>query len=77
MKAVHPIADPSRPMPCGAAARVDEIHAALSVLRGEERRLQRLGFETPLAHCHAQRRYWEFLGALLQLPADPVRNAGA
>ena len=42
----------------------DRIHAALASLRHEERRLERLGLETPLARCRAQRRYWEFLPAL-------------
>ena len=27
-------------------------------------------FELPLAHCHAQRRYWSFLRALYSLPAN-------
>jgi hypothetical protein len=40
------------------------IDAAIASLDGEERRLERLGFEWPLARCREQRRYWQFLAAL-------------
>lgn len=57
----------ARRMPDRAVERLDQVHAALSSLRDETRRLERLGLETPLARCHVQRRYWEFLGALFAL----------
>ena len=57
---IVPSADPALEIPAGSGARFDRIHAALASLRHEERRLERLGLETPLA----QRRYWEFLSAL-------------
>jgi len=61
---IVPSADPALEIPAGSGARFDRIHAALASLRHEERRLERLGLETPLARCRAQRRYWEFLSAL-------------
>jgi hypothetical protein len=64
-------ADPRREIPESAAARLDRIEAALLSIGDEQRRLQRLGFETPLAHCHQQRRYWQFLRALFSIPHVP------
>lgn len=58
-------------MPATAAARVDDIQATLSVLRREQSRLERLGFENPMVRCHAELRYWNFLSALHSLPAEP------
>jgi hypothetical protein len=60
-------ADPGRPMPATAAARLDTIRAAVASLRDERRRLERLGLELPLARCHRQLRYWEFLEGLFAL----------
>ena len=60
--------DPSRPMPAEAAGRLDQAHAALASLDHERRRLERLGFETPLARCHEQIRYWRFVAAVVALP---------
>lgn len=57
-----------RPMPEGAAARLDAARSTLASLRDEERRLERLGLETPLARCHDQVRYWRFVAGLLSLP---------
>jgi hypothetical protein len=59
-----PGSDPAREIPTGPGARVDCIHAALASLEEEERRLRRLGFESPLARCHEARRFWSFLGGL-------------
>lgn len=73
MKPAHPLADASRPMPELAGERADAIRVAQDVLRAEQRRLERLGFEEPLARCHEQRRYWAFMGALFDLPKHPVR----
>ncbi len=62
-----PTADPARPMPGSAGARLDAADAAIVALRDEQRRLQRLGFETPLARCHQQLRFWSFVRALCAL----------
>jgi hypothetical protein len=64
-------ADPSRPMPASVAGRLDAAHAAVSSLRDESRRLQRLGFELPIARCHQQLRFWSFVSAVCSL--DPAR----
>jgi len=62
-------ADPHRPMPVERGEQLDRVSSAIASLRDEQRRLERLGFETPLHRCHHQRRYWEFVGAVLSL--DP------
>ena len=64
-------ADSRREMPATAAARLDRIEAALASLGDEQRRLQRLGLELPLARCHQERRYWSFLRALFSVPISP------
>ena len=69
-------ADPRREIPAGAASRLDRIEAALEALAAEERRLQRLGLELPLARCHEARRYWTFLRALFT-PAAGARDPGS
>jgi hypothetical protein len=46
----------------------------LASLEAEERRLQRLGFETPLQRCREERRYWQFLQALFALPRSSRRG---
>jgi hypothetical protein len=51
-------------MPESHAARQDDIAAALRSLRDERRRLERLGLELPLARCHHETRYWNFLSAM-------------
>ena len=72
-RAVTPSADPALEIPAGSGARIDRIDAALASLRHEERRLERLGLETPLVRCRAQRRYWEFLSALFSTSGqEPV-----
>ncbi len=53
--------DPNRSMPTQAAARLDAASRAVASLRDEQRRLERLGFELPLARCHQQLRYWQFV----------------
>jgi hypothetical protein len=67
--AIVPAADPRAEMPAGPAARLDRIEAALASIGDEQRRFERLGFETPLARCHRERRYWEFLRAVFSIPA--------
>lgn len=63
-------ADASRRMPASVAARLDAADAAVSSLREEQRRLERLGFELPLARCHQQLRYWSFVRAICSLPRE-------
>ena len=71
-----PAADPSRPLPATPGARLDQASAAVAALEGEQRRLERIGFETPLVRCHEQLRYWRFLSGLLSLPhAAPSGSA--
>ena len=60
-------ADQARRMPTAPGARLDAATAAVSSLRREQRRLERLGFETPLARCHEQLRFWEFVRAVCSL----------
>lgn len=59
-----PSADPARAIPRSASERQWQIEAALASLNHEQERLDRLGFEVPLARCHQQRRFWEFVRAL-------------
>lgn len=66
-------ADPLRDMPEERGEQLDRVASAVASLRDEQRRLERLGFETPLHRCHHQRRYWEFVGALLSLDAGTGR----
>ncbi len=61
-------ADPRREVPAGEGARLDQLDAALASLREEERRLERLGLELALRRCREQRRYWEFLRAVMTMP---------
>ncbi|MFN8586453.1 MAG: hypothetical protein U0704_01535 [Candidatus Eisenbacteria bacterium] len=63
-------ADPTRRMPASPGARLDAADAAVASLREEQRRLERLGFELPLARCHQQLRYWNFVRALHALPRE-------
>jgi len=58
-----------RPLPEGAGARLDAAAATLGALLGEQHRLERLGFELPLARCHQQVRYWGFVTRLLAIAA--------
>lgn len=62
-------ADPGRPMPSSRAARLDAAASAVAALRDEQRRLERLGFELPIARCQSQLRYWRFVHALVSLAA--------
>ena len=63
-----------RPMPATSAARADAAEAAVASLRHEHRRLQRLGFELPLARCEHQLRYWSFVRAICAL--EPAQRVG-
>ena len=66
--------DLNRALPTSSALRLDQAHAALVSLRGEERRLERLGLDDALRRCREQLRYWEFLSALFTLQAVPPRR---
>jgi len=59
-----------RPLPAGTGARLDAAAATLGALLDEQQRLERLGFELPLARCHQQVRYWGFVTRLLAIAAD-------
>jgi hypothetical protein len=67
-----PLADPTRELPASLSDRLDHIHRALTTLDHELRRLERLGFELPLAWGHEARRYWSFLHGL----HESVAHAG-
>ena len=67
-----PAADPRRPMPEHAGARVDAIETALRVLAEEDHRLGRMGLDGARARCSYARRYWGFVGALVQLADEPA-----
>lgn len=67
---VTPLADPRRPMPSGATARLDAADAAVVSLAAEQRRLERLGLEWPLARAERQLKYWRFVRALCALAAE-------
>ncbi len=68
---ITPSSDVEREMPVAVGARVDALDAALLTLVAEERRLKRLGLDLAVRRCREQRRYWEFLRAVLTLPRDP------
>lgn len=72
-----PASDRAGSMPQHRDERLDRITAALRSLEGEQRRLERLGLELPLARCHAERRYWEFLRALHAVAGEPDTGANA
>lgn len=76
MKSFAPLtraADPAAEMPVHPGARLDAANAAVASLRDERRRLGRLGFETPLARCDRQLRFWTFVSAVCAL--DPEAHA--
>jgi hypothetical protein len=66
-------ADVSRPMPASPGARLDAARVAVDSLRHEQRRLERIGLELPLARCHDQLRFWNFVHAVCSL-APGVRS---
>ena len=72
---------PERPLdfhgtsPSDRGSRLDQAHAAVTALREERRRLERLGFEMPLARCHERLRYWEFVAGMLSLPPHEASEA--
>jgi len=67
---VTPLADPRRPMPASAIACRAAADAAVVSLAAEQRRLESLGLEWPLARTAYQLRYWRFLRALCAIGAE-------
>jgi hypothetical protein len=65
-----PASDPHRAMPASAPARLDMAEAAVVSLRAEQRRLERLGLEWPLARAARELRYWRFVRALCTIAAE-------
>lgn len=63
-------ADARRAMPTSMVACLDTASAAVSSLREEQRRLERLGLELPQSRCHQQLRYWSFVRALYALGGE-------
>ena len=63
-----------RAMPATRGAQLDQAHETLRALEVEQRRLERLGFELPLARCHQRLRYWQFVAGMLAL--SPSSHAG-
>ena len=66
------LADPGRAVPAGAGARRDHVAAALRTLGEETRRLERLGLADAAGRCRETRRYWGFVGALLDMVETPA-----
>ncbi|MBI1796690.1 MAG: hypothetical protein HY076_05595 [Candidatus Eisenbacteria bacterium] len=73
---VTPQSDRRHAMPEAPAARHDAIRTAIHSLGEEQRRLERIGFELPLARCHAETRYWNFLAAVCAIPVVADRGEG-
>jgi hypothetical protein len=63
-------ADATRVMPVSATARLDAARVAVASLRSEQLRLERIGFELPLARCHEQLRFWNFVEAVCALSPE-------
>ncbi len=60
--------DPARSIPAHAGAREDALRAALTGLRAEHARLERMGIEPALTLCREQLRFWQFLDGMFSLP---------
>ena len=72
MSAFAPVSlasDPRRAMPASAPSRLDAAEAAVASLTHEQRRLERLGLEWPLARTARALRYWRFVRALCTIAA--------
>lgn len=67
---VTPLADPRREMPLHPFARLDHAEAAVDAITAEQRRLEPLGDEWPLARAARQLRYWRFVRALCAIAAE-------
>ncbi|MEQ1834032.1 MAG: hypothetical protein ABL977_13330 [Candidatus Eisenbacteria bacterium] len=67
---VTALADPRRPMPSDRSSRLVAAEAAVQSLTAEQRRLERLGLEWPLARTEHQLRYWRFVRAMCAIAAE-------
>ena len=67
---VTPLSDPRRPMPSHPTSRLVQAAAAVESLTAEQRRLQRLGLEWPLARAAHQLRYWKFVRAMCTIAVE-------
>ena len=68
--AMTPASDTRRAMPASAPARLDVAEGAVRSLAAEQRRLERLGLEWPLARAAREIRYWRFVRALCAIAAE-------
>lgn len=62
--------DRYRVLPASAPGRLDMAEAAVASLAAEQRRLERLGLEWPLARAAREIRYWRFVRALCAIAAE-------
>lgn len=67
---VTALSDPRRAMPSDTSLRLVAAEAAVQSLTAEQRRLERLGLEWPLARTEHQLRYWRFVRALCAIAAE-------
>lgn len=67
---VTALSDPRRPMPSDHSLRLVAADAAVQSLAAEQRRLERLGLEWPLARAERQLRYWRFVRAMCAIAAE-------
>jgi hypothetical protein len=67
---VTALSDPRRPMPADASNRLVVAEAAVESLTAEQRRLERLGLEWPLARTAHQLRYWQFVRAMCAIAVE-------
>jgi hypothetical protein len=65
-----PASDRCRALPASAPARLDVAEAAVVSLAAEQRRLERLGLEWPLARAAREIRYWRFVRSLCAIAAE-------
>ena len=62
--------DVRRPLPASPFARLDAAEAAVVSLTAEQRRLELLNLEWPLARTAHALRYWKFVRALCAIAAE-------
>ena len=65
-----PASDVRRLLPESPLARLDAAEAAVVSLAAEQRRLERLDLEWPLARTAHALRYWKFVRALCAIAAE-------
>lgn len=76
MNAPVPSADTRGEMPANRMLQLDRAERAIHALDEETRRLERIGFELPLARCRASHRYWSFVRGLLAVAASDTPDGG-